>query len=81
VAPAIAVGPSPQTVAVDPGINAVYVANSGDNSVSVIDSRTRSVTQTIPVGKNPLPVDPDSHTVYVGNFGDKTVSVIEAQAP
>jgi YVTN family beta-propeller protein len=59
------------------------VANSGDNTVSVIDSRTRSVTQTIPIGKNPLTmaVDPDNHTVYVGNFGDKTVSVIEAQAP
>jgi len=47
--------------------------------VSVIDASTRTVTATVPVGKDParLAVDPGTHTVYVANYGDGTVSVIE----
>ena len=68
-------------VAVDPDTHTVYVANLGDNSVSVIDGSTRTVTATVPVGKSPwwgVAVDPGTHTVYVPNLDGDTVSVIDA---
>ena len=60
----VPVGRDPMGVAVDPGTHTVYVANLGDNSVSVIDGSTRTVTATVPVGKGPfgVAVDPDTHT-------------------
>ena len=63
----------------DPGAHTVYVPNSDDGTVSVIDGSTRTVTATVPVGKDPsrLAVDPGTHTVYVANYDDGTVSVIE----
>jgi YVTN family beta-propeller protein len=69
----------PTGVAVDPGTHTVYVTNNGGNSVSVIDASTRTVTATVPAGKNPegVAVDPGTHTVYVTNSEDGTVSVIE----
>ena len=47
--------------------------------MSVIDASTRTVTATVPVGKNPfkVAVDPGTHTVYVTNNVDDTVSVID----
>ena len=45
----------------------------------VIDTETRTVTDTVPVGSGPqgVAVDPTSHTAYVVNVADDTVSVIE----
>ncbi len=68
-------------MAVDPGTHTVYVTNIHDNTVSVIDASTRTVTATVPVGKQPggVAVDPGTHTVYVTNIHDNTVSVIESR--
>lgn len=57
-----------------------YITNSGDNTVSVIDTATNAVTATIAVGKYPygVAVHPDGSTVYVTNTEDATVSVIAA---
>ncbi|HEY8742800.1 MAG TPA: YncE family protein, partial [Chloroflexota bacterium] len=76
----IPVGSSPDGVAVDPGSHAIYVANAGGGSVSVINGNSNTITATIPVGNSPIGVamDPSSHTVYVANSGDNTVSVIIA---
>src|SRR6516165_3113296 len=77
----VPVGRDPMGVAVDPDTHTVYVANLGDNSVSVIDGSTRTVTATVPVGKSPwwgVAVDPGTHTVYVPNLDGDTVSVIDA---
>jgi YVTN family beta-propeller protein len=49
----IAVGNLPSVVAVDPTTGTVYVANSGDNTVSVIDEATDTVTATIGTGDGP----------------------------
>jgi YVTN family beta-propeller protein len=55
-----------------------YVANSGDNTVSVITTATGVVSAPIHVGKGPdgVAVTPDGRHVYVANHQDGTVSVI-----
>lgn len=80
----------PEGVAVDPGTHTVYVTNRGDNTVSVIDAATRTVTATVPTVPLNDPwgvaVDPGTRTVYVINDGAAdprsiehgTVSVIDA---
>jgi YVTN family beta-propeller protein len=50
----IPVGSSPFGVAVTPDGSKVYVANSGDNTVSVIDTATNMVVAVLPVGQAPF---------------------------
>jgi YVTN family beta-propeller protein len=54
------------------------VTNVGDDTVSVIDTGTNTVTNTIPVGSAPhgITVSPDGSKVYVTNLASNTVSVI-----
>ncbi|AKB74355.1 hypothetical protein MSLAZ_1094 [Methanosarcina lacustris Z-7289] len=54
-----------------------YISNVDDNTVSVIDTATDTVTVTS-VGTNPkgVAVSPDESKVYVTNEGENTVSVI-----
>ena len=61
-----------------------YVTNTGDNTVSAIDTNPYSgtynhVIANILVGSNPsgVAVNPDDYHVYVTNTGDNTVSVID----
>ena len=98
----IPVGERPSAVAVDPGTHTVFVQHSGvrhsgdgqvsviDGHVSVIDSSTRTVIATVPVGKGRaswggLAVDPATHMVYAANanhrtfVADDTLSVIDGQ--
>lgn len=58
----------------------VYVPNSGEGTVSVIDTGANNVVATISVGASPgsVAVSPAGQRVYVGNYGDGTVSVIDA---
>ena len=72
------VGKSPTGVAVSIGY--AYVANSGDDTVSVFDTSTKKVTSTIAVGKNPraIAVSAEGKSVYVANAGSNTVSIIPA---
>jgi YVTN family beta-propeller protein len=80
----VPVGKWASGVAVDPGTHTVYVTNRDDDTVSVIDASTRTVTATVPLGTGPdenpagVAVDPGTHTVYVTNGGDGTVAVIDA---
>jgi YVTN family beta-propeller protein len=83
----ITVGIGPEGVAVTPDGKSVYVTNELSPSVSVIDTATEAVTDTIsnsnaiifslPVG---VAVTPDGTKVYVANNGDgvgTTVAVID----
>jgi YVTN family beta-propeller protein len=72
------VGVAPNGLAVTPSGDAVYVANSGSNTVSVISSPTNSVVATIAVGNKPMfvAISPDGTTAFVSNSQDNTVSVI-----
>ncbi|MFZ4374148.1 MAG: hypothetical protein ACOYO2_13040 [Mycobacterium sp.] len=67
----VTVGKGPAGVAVDPGTHTVYVANTADDTVSVIDAATRTVVGTIPVSDKPsaIAVDPGTHTVFVRHSG------------
>jgi YVTN family beta-propeller protein len=55
-----------------------YVANNGDNTVSVIRLSDNVVTDTIKVGSGPIGVagTSDGRYVYVANNNDGTVSII-----
>jgi YVTN family beta-propeller protein len=57
-----------------------YIANTADNSVSVVDLQTRQVVAVIAVGLAPqgVAVSPDGTRVYVTNSGSDNVSVIDA---
>lgn len=56
-----------------------YVANSGSHTVTAIDTASRAVLETIPVGDNPsgIAITPDGGLAYVANSGSGTVSVID----
>jgi len=55
-----------------------YVTSSFTDDVSVIDTTTKTLVTTIPVGGSPFGVSahPAGSHVYVANWGDDTVSVI-----
>ena len=50
----IAVGGRPRGVSVSPDSSKVYVANSDDDTVSVINTATNAVTTTVAVGNAPF---------------------------
>ena len=76
----VPVGSHPSAIALNRSTTALYVANSGGNSVSVINPATNMVVATIPVGAAPLgvAVSPAGDRVYVANSQGGTVSVIDA---
>jgi DNA-binding beta-propeller fold protein YncE len=87
--PTVTVGDLPGAVTVDQATDTVYVANYGDNTVSVIngatcnahdDSGCGQTPATVPVGNGPSGIfaDQANHTVYVANFNDSTVSMINS---
>jgi len=57
----------------------VYVANFGNNTVSVINSNKNVVVDTIHVGAEPesMQISADRKWLYVANYGSNTVSVID----
>ncbi len=55
----------------------VYVSNFRSNNVSVINSATNAVIDTIDVGKGPRGMASVGDNVYVENFDDGTISVID----
>jgi YVTN family beta-propeller protein len=82
IAKPIDVGKGPTAIDVDQRNqrnNTIYVANTDDNSISVIHSGRSTDAKKIPVGKGPtvINVDQSSGKVYVANTHDNSVSVIE----
>ncbi|OEJ23474.1 hypothetical protein AR457_02075 [Streptomyces agglomeratus] len=73
----IPVGTEPVGVAADVHDH-VFVTNSGDHTLSVIDALTNTVTATINVGLRPESVATDPQFgIYVANGGFGTVSVLD----
>ncbi len=69
-------------IAVDPDTRTLYVTGSSDATVSMIDTGTRRVVATVPVGGRPGSpvVDPATHNVYVPHPNSEDVSVIDPRA-
>ncbi len=76
------VGNEPRGVAIDPEGDYAYVANFGDDTVSIINVDTITVTDTVDVGDGPFGVAAiyQAHEsrikVYVSNYNAGTMSVI-----
>jgi len=94
VAPTVAVGQGPASLAVDDATDTVYVSNTVDGTVSVIDGRTCNATHdagcvqhprvvTVGAGADGVAVDQATDTIYVTSDGTdgsgNTVSVIDGQ--
>ena len=75
----IAAGQFPCAVAVNPKTSVVYVANCGDDTVTVMDAATHKPVVNLPVGKHPqaIAVDPKSNLIYVANTHGDSVTVID----
>ena len=72
-------GNMPTGIGINTETNLVYVANSGDNTVSVIDGITNLVIDTVKVGLLPrgVAVNPASNRIYITNSADNTVAIID----
>ncbi|HEY9001013.1 MAG TPA: beta-propeller fold lactonase family protein [Mucilaginibacter sp.] len=71
--------PITATITVMPqSVSYAYVANSADNTVSIVNTATNTVIATLNVGKYPtgVSVSPDGSRAYVTDQGDNTVSII-----
>src|SRR5208282_6815151 len=57
----------------------VYVTNEKGNSISVIDSDTQKVTQTVPAGRRPrgVTISPDGKLLYVCASDENSVEVFD----
>ena len=81
VAVTVALGNGPRGVAITPAGTRAYVANNGSDDVSVIDTATNKVIDTIAVGALAFPlgiaINPAGTRAYVVNNGSNNVSVID----
>jgi len=75
----VAVGSSPQSVAVNTATNRAYVTNSGSSSLSIIDTAGNTLVATISVGSSPqsVAVNAATNRAYVTNSGSSSISVID----
>lgn len=78
----VTVGQEPRGLAVDSTRQRVYVANYGSDSVSVIDSNTNTVLQTIGgiTAANGITHDPQHNVIWVTNHSTDQVTPIQANA-
>jgi len=83
----IAIGDQPNKLLLSPDQNFVYVANGNSDTVSVINTNTNSIVQTISLsrpgdkyrGANPnsLALSPDGQTLYVTLGVENAVAVVD----
>jgi YVTN family beta-propeller protein len=83
------VGLHPSGMALSPGKRFLYVANANSDTVSVVDTRSDEVVETISCrpaarlpfgsGSNALAVSPDGGTLYVANGTNNCLAVVRLQ--
>lgn len=77
----ITVGDMPAEVTFSADGLRAFVANSGSNSVSVIDAATKAVIMNVAVGENPVGAWAGANNVmYVDNEMGKSITAIDAQS-
>ncbi len=87
----IPVGEHPNQMVLHPADDRLFVACASSNSVSVIDTKSGTVHETIvtalfplaPEGSTPdaLAVAPDGETLYVANADNNCIAVIDIESP
>jgi len=75
----IDVGSHPAHVVADPAGERAFVTNAEDDTITVVDLRTRKAISTIETGDYPhgLRISPDGKSIFVANVEGGTVSVID----
>lgn len=75
----VQVGRGPQGIALTPDDQYLYVANIGENQVSVIETETNTIESEIAVGIDPVNVlpAPSGQYVYVSNWGSDNISILD----
>jgi len=75
----IGTGQLPCAIAANERTRWLYVANCGDDSVTVIDKTKRAAAKTIQVGSHPqaIAVDAKNNLIYVANTHGNSVTVID----
>jgi YVTN family beta-propeller protein len=74
----VSAGKQPSAVAINTATGTAVVANTGDNTISLIDLNSNTVTHTIAVGNKPTGVAVDNilNLAIAVNSGDNTLSVV-----
>lgn len=75
----VKVGNDPAHVVIDAQSKLMYVTNSMDNNLSVVDLRQKKIVATIATGRMPhgLRMSPDGRELYVASVDSNSVSVID----
>jgi YVTN family beta-propeller protein len=79
----IPVGKGPEGIDISPDGREVWAANSGDGTVSVIDTATKKVTATFNVGtkhSNRVKFTPDGRFALISDLGSGDLVIIDAPA-
>jgi YVTN family beta-propeller protein len=75
---------TPSVIITDSSLNRLYVSNTGNNTVSILDASSSALPalNIVTVGTAPvsLAVTPDGASVYVANTGSNFASVINANS-
>ncbi|SDC13769.1 YncE family protein [Shouchella lonarensis] len=66
----------------DPSQSLLYVTNAGTHDVSVIESVSGNIINTVPVGESPfhIALTPDKNNAYVPNSGENSTSVLDVNS-
>lgn len=77
----VIVGAKPAAIAIDEQTGRAFVADSGGNTVSVLDTHSGNVLRTVTVGHTPSAIAVDSRTarVFVADYNDFGVSILDAR--
>ena len=80
----VRVGVSPAQMAVSPDRKSVYIANTGSNTVAVLNTDNDTIARTITLPPRSRPVDvavnPDGRYLYTADGGSNRVSVLDTRA-
>jgi YVTN family beta-propeller protein len=80
----VRVGVSPAQMAVSPDRKSVYIANTGSDTVSVLNTGTNTVARTISLPRRSSPVDvalsPSGRFLYTADGGANRVSVLDTRS-
>ena len=76
----IKVGEHPYCAVTNPDNKTLYVTNTQDDTVSIIDLNTQKIIATVEVGMTPegISYDAASKQVLVASWGENKVSIIDA---